>query len=365
MKKLLIIIFCLLISSCTKQLNPRKVAYPFSIYLFENDEFFKEITKTSKKYGVAILSSTPYKSATVELESGLDVKLFIATSTGDTFADALSHVHIEGCNMINLHYVKSFIIHHNLLNEPIFTKALSFIYFNNVIRPNIYFYTTSKDFKEIYNVSASNGKSPYFNMINSSIFPADFERMKQQSLNDFLSSYLDNRATYIIDLDITKDNEFIKDEEDLIENTQYKINGLFYTTENRDKTLFEFIEIDKLDGLCWYNKCYGFNYQALDNSQQIFIEHTSFKRNIRDNTITFNLDASLHSSLIFEDYNNLRNEIENLIYQEIIETYEEAKIKNIDIYHMKDYASKLNKKIETDTKIHVNLNFIYQNNVIS
>jgi ATP-dependent Clp protease ATP-binding subunit ClpA len=90
------------------------------------------------------------------------------------------------------------------------------IYFNNVIRPNIYFYTTNQDFKKIYNVTSSNGKSPYFNMINSTIFPVDFERMKQLSLNDFLSSYLDkNRATYIIDLDITNNNEFIN-EKDLV-----------------------------------------------------------------------------------------------------------------------------------------------------
>ena len=363
MKKILIIIVLFLLTSCQVQINPRKVTYPFSIYLFKNDESFKNITKSEDEYGVAILSSTPYKSATVELESGLDVKLFIASSTGHDYADALSNIRIEGCNMVNLHFVKSLILHHNLLDNEELLKATSFIYFNNVIRPNIYFYTTKKDFKEIYNVTSSNGKTPYFNMINSEIFPVDFERMKQMSLNDFLSSYLDeNRSTYIIDLDITKNNEFIKEEEDLINNPQYKINGLFYTTLNRENKLFEYFEISDLKGLSYYNKCTSYNFLTSDLKQQIFIENITFIRNIKGNNIHFNIDASVHSSLFENNLTYIKNDIEKIILSDLNLTYKVAKEKNVDIYHMIDYSSRLNKKIETDTTFSVNLNFIFQNN---
>ena len=363
MKKVYILLIILLLSSCQSQINPRKVAYPFSIYLFKNDEDFKQITKTNDEYGLAILSSTPYKSATVELESGLDVKLFIASSTGSNYAEALSNIRIEGCNMINLHFVKSLIVHHNLLNDDELLKATSFIYFNNVIRPNIYFYTTKKDFKEIYNVTSSNGKSPYFNMINSAIFPVDFERMKQMSLNDFLSSYLDkNRATYIIDLDITKDNEFIKEQDDLKENPQYKINGLFYTTIDRNKFLFSYFDINELKGLSYYNRCTSYNFLTSDNKNQIFIESISFTRDIFSNNIHFKIDASLHSSLFINNLTYIENDIEQKILTDLYQTYHAAKDKNVDIYHMIDYSSRLNKKIETDTTFSVNLNFIFQNN---
>lgn len=362
MKKLLILITMIFLTSCSTQINPRKVAFPFSIYLFRNDESFQNITKTNDEYGVAILSSTPYKSATVELESGLDVKLFIAVNTGENYADALSNIHIEGCNLINLHYVKSLILHNNLLNEKDLEPALSFVYFNNVIRPNIYLYTTKKDFKEIYNVTSSNGKSPYFNMINSAIFPSLFEKMKQITLNEFLSSYLDNdRASYIIDLDITKDNEFIKDEE-LNENAQYKINGLFYTTKNRKEKLFEYLDIKYLDGLSYYNKCTGYNFQTSDNKYQIFIDEITYKRNIINNHMTFKIKVSIHSSLFDKNLIYIQNNIQETIIKQIQETYEYAESKNVDIYHIYDYSLRQNKKIETSTSFSVNLNFIFQNN---
>ena len=362
MKKILLIIMFLL-CGCSTQINPRKVAYPFSVYLFKNDENFQKLTNTDDKYGVALLSSTPYKSATVELESGLDVKLFIAINTGETYAEALTNIHIEGCNMVNLHYVKSLILHHNLLNELELEKALSFIYFNNVIRPNIYLYTTNKNYKEIYNVTATNGKSPYFNMINSNIFPADFERMKQVTLNDFLTSYLDkNRSTYLIDLDITTNNEFIKENEDLIGNAQYKVKGLFYTTLNREESLFEYLEINKLEGLSYYNKCTSYNFQTSDNNYQIFLEEIDIIRNIKTNHLTFNIKASVHSSLFDMNTNYIKNNIKEKITNDILNTYNYAKELNIDIYHMYDYALRQNKKIETDTTFSVNLNFIYQNN---
>ena len=363
MKKLFTLLILFLLTSCQVQINPRKVAYPFSIYLFKNTAEFKSITKTEDLYGVAILSSTPYKSATVELESGLDVKLFVASSTGSNYAEALSNIRIEGCNMINLHFVKSLIIHHNLLNEDELLKATSFIYFNNVIRPNIYFYTTNQDFKKIYNVTSSNGKSPYFNMINSTIFPVDFERMKQLSLNDFLSSYLDkNRATYIIDLDITNNNEFINEKDDLKENPQYKINGLFYTTLDRTSKLFEFFDINELKGLSYYNKCTSYNFLTTNHKNQIFIENISFVRNINTNNLHFKIDASVHSSLFDNNLTYIKNDIEQKILAELYHTYYVAKSKNVDIYHMFDYSSRLNKKIETDTTFSVNLNFIFQNN---
>jgi hypothetical protein len=249
------------------------------------------------------------------------------------------------------------------LNNIEFEKALSFIYFNNVIRPNIYLYTTSKDYKEIYNVTASNGKSPYFNMINSMIFPADFERMKQVTLNDFLTSYLDNdRCSYIIDLDITSNNEFIKENEDLVGNAQYKVNGLYYTTLDKSKSLFEFLEINKLEGLSYYNRCTSYNFQTSDNNYQIFLEEIDFIRNIESNHMTFNIKASVHSSLFDKNYNYIKANIEEKILNDIFKTYNYAKELNIDIYHMIDYSSRQNKKIETATTFSVNLNFIYQNN---
>ncbi|MBQ9730520.1 MAG: hypothetical protein IJV94_00140 [Bacilli bacterium] len=362
MKKIIITIFLVLMTGCSVQVNPRKVAYPFSIYLFKNDQTFQNITKTNDEYGVAILSSTPYKSATVELESGLDVKLFIAVNTGENYAEALSNIHIEGCNLINFHYVKSLILHHNLLTNDDFESALSFIYFNKVIRPNIYLYTTNKDFKEIYNVTSSNGKSPYFNMINSAIFPSDFERMKQITLNDFLSSYLDNnRASYLIDLDITKDNEYIKDDE-LEENAQYKINGLFYTTTNRKTKLFQYLKIDYLDGLSYYNKCTGFNFQTEDNKYQIFIDEIIYSRNIVNNHMTFKIKASIHGSLFDKNLLYIQNNIQEKILKDIQNTYNYAMEKDVDIYHILDYGFRQNKKIETSTSFSVNLNFIFQNN---
>ena len=78
--------------------------------------------------------------------------------------------------------------------------------------------------------------------------------------------------------------------------------------------------------------------------------------------MTFNIKASVHSSLFDKNHNYIKANIEEKILNDILKTYNYAKELNIDIYHMIDYSSRQNKKIETATTFSVNLNFIYQNN---
>lgn len=360
MKKILLFLVLFAFTGCSIQYNPRKTAYPFSIYIFKNDSNFKEYTKSDKKIGVALLSSTPYKSATVELESGLDVKLFVAINVDDDLATALGNLHIEGCNHINYSYIKSLIIHHNILQDEIlFEKTASFVYFSEIINPSVFLYTTDKNYIDIYNIYSSNGKSPYFNMINTLIPNEDFDRIKQITLNSFLRSYYDNfRSVYIIDLDVDEYKDFVKDEEATSPNPQYKINGLYFTTLNSH--LLSFLEIDKLKGFGWYLKSTNFLYSDNEDKHHIYIDKVSHNYDIKNNIITFEIDANINNSIFDTNIISLKSQLETKIYNEIVSTYYYAKEKDIDIYHTIDTSKRKNKKIETDTKFNISLNIINQ-----
>lgn len=359
MKKILIISILFTLCGCAIQYNPRKTAYPFSIYLFKNDDEFKELTKSTNKIGIALLSSTPYKSATVELESALDVKLFIAMNTDNDLTSALANLHIEGCNHINYSYIKSLIIHRNILDdEDMFNKVLSFIYFSEIINPSVYLYTTKRNYKDIYNVYSSNGKSPYFNMINSLIPNEDFDRIKQMTLNTFLRSYYDNfRSSYIIELDVVSNKDYIKDSE-IKPNPQYEINGLHFTILKSHA--FKFVEIDKLKGLGWYLKSNNFLYSTDDDKYHLYVDTVKHSFDFNNNQFKFEIDVNINNSMFEIELDSITSLIETKIYNEIVETYHYALENQIDIYHIFDIFQRKNKKIETETQFSVSLNVINQ-----
>lgn len=352
MKKLLIIISFLLLTSCNQNYNPRRVAYPFSLFFYQNED-------PSNIYGLSLLTSTPYKSATVELESGLDIDLIIANETNSSLDKLINEIRLEGSTNINYSYVRSLIIHTNLINTPYLDKLLSLCYFNLLLRPNIFIYTTSLDYKSLYDVTSSNGKSPYFNLLQTS-FPSESEQVfKQATLNEFMSSFYDNRTSYLLNINVSDESEFIKNEEELKENKQYKIDGVYYTLYNKKE--FVYLKKEDLLGLTYYNEFKDFYLNNRDDEHSIYIEKTKRNYDIENNTLTIDISSRLLNSIFDQNEENVYFEIKNKIYKIVEDTYTFCYSKDIDVFYIYDLSKRRKITNPKQFKLVINMHFIFQN----
>lgn len=361
MKKLKIILLISLITSLNgcfiKDKDITQMVFPITIL----------ISKQNDKFQIYMLRLSNSLSSKIELESGLQDKLYSTVMyEGKTISEASEKVGVVTNGSISAIKIRSIILHDSLFeNSNLSYKDItSYIINNPLYRTNIYVYYTKDKPEEILNINSLNFST------NTHFY---LSRPDKERLNDFLlpnklldtaKSYVDNkRMFYLPSLSMT--SKHVKQEEsgELKEVNTYEINGGYFLTKEGN---FKYVELEKLKGLKWKSKKEFFDVDLGDANNLLSVKVESLKWNTYIQNNQIHVKIKLISKINYNHTNlnipQIEDKLKDYIYGQIIETYN-YNHQEIDIYLFEDLIFRQNKKIENLDNFNLDIDAIIKNTI--
>lgn len=343
MKKYIIILFTLLLTSCSR-IKIQDYLYPISIGIdYQNNEF--EVYMQLVSY--SLLSKK-------ENEANYDenYEMIILNSKGKTIFDALTNLQNLTKNFISTTHIRSFIIGENLIkNRKDYLEIIRAFFDNNYLRSNINIYSTSS-IKEVYKAGKIIDNTPYSNEINS---PNSFRYLKPMNYLNFLKNIFDNRTAYLPFVIVDKDSTSYVEGGEIKENYIIEIDGAYYINTNS----YKYLDNQKLIGNFYFlNKKYA--RIEIENKFYLDIRKLTHSINYDNDKIIFNIILKNCTFYIYNiSYDECLSLLKDKIKKDILYTYNNC-YDDIDIFHLNDYKNRYKLNNEYDLNIiikHVSLNY--------
>lgn len=364
MKKLTILIITIttfLTSGCfLKEKDLGKMLFPISIGLsYEENKY---------KIYLQILNTSALSIVETET-SQTDTTYILIHSENEDLNKALKDLGLKAMTYISAIKVKSFVIHKSIFEDsPLDYHTIARFFINSpLFRSKVQLFTTNTKLDDFYGVQYSLVGSTVYSHTNEEE-PLIIKGFVNPSfLIDSLKSYEeDRRAYHFPTMDINEENIDSGDQNGKLDKTKtYKYTGICFTTYN-EETKYDCLNKEEAIGYKWYSEQSYVNVELGTQNEAInvVIDKSDWKTTIKDNKFNINIKVNAIINFNMSSYSieQIKKEINNQIKKDILDTLSIAYSKNIDIYHLNDYALRKNKDIKYNLN---NVNVNIDTNIIN
>lgn len=327
------------------------------------------ITYENNKYKIYLQVLNTSTISIVETEGSINESTFILIHEEDEDINKIfTKLGLKTLTFISAVKLRSIIINKSVFDDgPLEYSEICKYFINSpIFRSKVNIYVTEEKIEDFYSVK--------YNLVGTGIYSHASDKDPKlikgfatpAYLLDSLKSYYENKRMYAFPL--------MKIREDIIEEgdkdgklqsiKSYAYDGLCYTTYN-------FNEINCLNkeetlGYRYYKEIPFLNIEISHNNSpiNIIIDKSNFKTKIEDNqfqiTITNESYISLNQTNL--SLKEIKQKLNEEIKKDIINTLSLAYYRNIDIYHLNDYAFRKNKNLKYNLdNVIVNVNSKFKN----
>ena len=359
MKKILMIIVIttsLITSGCfIKEKDLGQMFFPISL----------GITYEDNKYKVYLQVLNTSTISIVETEGSINESTFILIhEEGEDINEIFTKLGLKTLTYISAIKLRSIIINKSVFDKgPINYNEICQYFINSpIFRTKVNIYVTEENIENFYSVK--------YNLVGTGIYSHASDKDPQlikgyttpAYLLDSLKSYYENKRMYAFPI--------MKIKEDVIEEgnkegklqsiKSYAYGGICFTTYDSFSKI-ECLNQEAALGYRFYKELSYLNIDFNDNESPInvIIDKSNWTTKIEDNTfeITINTEAYINVNLSSLTSNEIKDRLNEEIKKDVLNTLSLAYNKNIDIYHLNDYAFRINKNLEyslNNVIIHVN-----------
>lgn len=356
MKKLLIILFIitsLLTSGCfIKQKDLGQMFFPISLGITYEDNKYKMYLQVLNTSTISI----------VEMEGSINESTFIIIHEEDEDINKLfTKLGLKTLTFISAIKLRSIIINKSVFDEGAIKYHELFQYFINspIFRTKVNVYITEKNIEDFYSIK--------YNLVGTGIYTHASDKEPQliqgyttpAYLLDALKSYYEKNRMYSFPImDINENLIEEGNKEGSLKNIKsYEYGGVCYTTYS--KIELECLNKEQAKGYRWYKELEFINIDIGDNSNplNLIVEKNEWKTKIKDNKfeIKISIESYINLNLTNLTINQIKEKVGEQIKKEVKETLNLAYQKDIDIYHLNDYALRKNKDLKYNLD-NVNIN---------
>lgn len=282
----------------------------------------------------------------VEVESGLsDTSGYVLSGKGPSLSLAIKDLEKAMKLDAGPEDLRSLVIHESILNQPqiSFIDYLKYLLSNPFQRPSIFLYFTKENVKDIFSVSSIRQESIVYNLLNTPQATNIPMIVKPITYTDVLVSLIDRNRTVAIPM-ISIDKESASTEKDNSYEPRPTLKILEVCFNTHEINQFICLSSEDVVGLRWYQHAQRIPVSLGDLHNEVSVDakvlsHQTTYENNRF-TMTFNIEyhyISLYGDIDLKEYNE---KVSQKIHEEIATTFLKAKEKNIDVYHLADYASR-------------------------
>ena len=335
----------LLSSGCfLKQKDLGQMLFPISLGVSYEDD----------KYSVYLQILDTSTLSIVETESSSRETSFVLIHAEDKdLSKALGNLGLKALTYISAIKIKSIVLHKSIFDDsPLDYHDLANYFINTpLFRTRVQLFVTETKLKDFYSVQ--------YMLVGASVYSHANEEepqiirgyTKPAFLLDSLKSNSENKRMY--HFPIMNLNEESIDSGDPSGKTSkvkaYKYDGICFTTYN-EKKKYDCLSKEEALGYRLYSEV-GYITEDLgdmNNPINILLENINWKNKIENNVFVIDLKLKASISLNISDYTileikeKLKEKINKIIFSTLSFAYE----KNIDIYHLNDYAYRKNRNIK-------------------
>ena len=347
MKKIfLAIVFAstLLTSGCLiKEKDLGQMFFPISLGLTYEDNKYKMYLQVLNTSTISI----------VETEGSINESTFILIHEEDEDINKLfTKLGLKTLTFISAIKLRSIIINKSVFDEGPLEYHDIFQYFINspIFRTKVNVYITEKDIEDFYSIK--------YNLVGTSIYTHASDKEPQliqgytspAYLLDSLKSYYEGDRMYSFPImDIKEDLVEEGDKEGKLKDIKsYAYGGVCYTTYS--ETRIECLNKEEAMGYRWYNELSFLNVDISDNKNplNVIVDKSKWKTKIINDTFQINISTEYYISLNLTDLSidEIKNKVNDEIKKDVLNTLKLAYQKDIDIYHLNDYAFRKSKDLK-------------------
>lgn len=363
MKKLTLLIITItsfITSGCfLKEKDLGKMLFPISIGLsYEEDKY---------KIYLQVLNTSALSIVETET-SQTDTTYILIHAKNKDLNIALKDLGLKALTYISAIKVQSIILHKSIFEEsPLDYHTIAKFFINSpLFRSKVQLFTTNTKLEDFYSVQYSLVGSTVYSHTNEEE-PVIIKGFTNPSfLIDSLKSHEEDKRSYHFPtMDVSEENIDSGDQSGKLEKTKtYKYTGICFTTYNEEKK-YDCLNKEEAIGYKWYSKQTYVNLELGEKETPInvIIDKSNWKTTIKDNEFNVNLKikAIINFNLSSYSIEKIKEEINKQIKKDIIDTLNVSYNKNIDVYHLNDYAYRKNKDLKynlSNVNINIDTNII-------
>ena len=315
------------------------------------------ITYEENKYKMYLQVLNTSTISIVETEGSINESTFILIHEEDEDINKLfTKLGLKNLTFISAIKLRSIIINKSVFDEGNVEYHNLFQYFINspVFRTKVNVYITEKDIEDFYSIK--------YNLVGTGIYSHASDKepkliqgyTKSAYLIDSLKSYYENERMYSFPIMDVKENTIEEgDKEGKLQDVKsYAYDGICFTTYST--TNLECLTKEEALGYRWYNELSFINIDLGNNQSplNLIVDKTKWKTKIENNNFEIKVSTEAYININLTDLNvdKIKKEINKKIKEDIENTLKIAYEKNIDVYHLNDYAYRKNKKIKYNLK---------------
>ena len=361
MKKLFMIIAfssTLLTSGCLiQEKDLGQMFFPISLGITYEDNKYKMYLQVLNTSTISI----------VETEGSINESTYILIHEEDEDINKLfTKLGLKTLTFISAIKLRSIIINKSIFTDSPLKYYDLFQYFINspIFRTKVNVYVTEKDIEEFYSLK--------YNLVGTGIYSHASDKepqliqgyTKPSYLIDALKSYYENKRMYSFPImDVEEDIIEEGDKEGKLSSIKsYSYEGVCYTTYS-DITI-ECLTKEENMGSRWYNELSFLNIDLGNNENPInaIVNKSKWKTKIKDNAFEIKIKAetSINLNLTNLSLNEITKKLNEQIKKDVYNTLKIAYEKNIDIYHLNDYAYRKNKNLKYNLE---NINIVVESKI--
>jgi hypothetical protein len=347
MKKLFLLIVLastLLTSGCLiKEKDLGQMFFPISL----------GITYEDSKYKIYLQVLNTSTISIVETEGSISESTYILIHEEDEDINKI----FTKLGLKTLTYISAIKLRSIIINKSVFDKGpvdyheLCQYFVNSpIFRTKVKVYITEKDIEEFYSIK--------YNLVGTGIYSHASDKSPQliqgytipAYLIDSLKSYYENNRMYSFPIMDIKENLIEEgDKEGKLKNIKaYAYGGVCYTTYSKSR--LECLTKEETAGYKWYNELSYLNNDLGNNSNplNVIVDKSKWKTEIENNTfqITVSTQSYININSTNLSLNEIKKRLNEKIKKDIENTLKIAYEKDIDIYHLNDYAFRKGKNLK-------------------
>lgn len=347
MKKILIILIfasTLLTSGCfIKEKDLGQMFFPISL----------GITYEDNKYKIYLQILNTSTTSIIEMEGSINDSTFILIHEEDKDINKIfTKLGLKTLTYISAVKLRSIIINKSVFDEgPIEYNELCQYFMNSpIFRTKVNVYITEKDIEEFYSIK--------YNLVGTGLYTHASDKEPQlikgytspAYLLDSLKSYYEENRMYSFPIMDIRENLIEEGDKEgkLKPIKSYAYGGVCYTTYSSVR--IECLSKEETTGYRWYNELSFLNVELGNNSEPLnaIVDKSKWKTKIKNNTfeVTISNDSYINLNLTNLSLDEITNKLNEKIKKDVINTLKIAFEKDIDIYHLNDYALRQNKKLK-------------------
>lgn len=359
MKKILMIIVIttsLITSGCfIKEKDLGQMFFPISLGITYKDDKYKVYLQVLNTSTISI----------VETEGSINESTFILIhEEGEDINEIFTKLGLKTLTYISAIKLRSIIINKSVFdNGPIKYNELCQYFINSpIFRTKVKVYITEENIEDFYSVK--------YNLVGTGIYSHASDKNPQlikgytspAYLLDSLKSYYENKRMYSFPImKIREDIIEEGDKEGKLKNIKsYAYGGICFTTYNSFSKIECLNQEDAL-GYRFYKELTYLNIDFNDDKSPInvIIDKSNWKTKIENNKfeITITTEAYINVNLSSLSCDEIKEKLNEEIKKDVLNTLSLAYKKNIDIYHLNDYAFRTSKNLKYSLdNVEVNVN---------